>query len=167
MPRNRPKFWITASVLRGKLFESLEICWMSDKTVIEFNLVLCQELCWSRRLVSSICIIPHFIRKPNSIIATVRLHEPRHLEEDYPITRFFFWKQKIPKFLCKRTNKIQGSTLQTGENIKTVWTYLTSQGAALKFMHVIAPFAKKKIGESSVFKKGCDWITFFRVPRFE
>ena len=79
----------------------------------------------------------------------------------------FFLKQKIPKFLCKRTNKIQGSTLQTGENIKTVGTYLTSQGAALKFMHVIAPFAKKKIGESSVFKKGCDWITFFRVPRFE
>ena len=65
----------------------------------------------------------------------------------------FFLKQKIPKFLCKRTNKIQGSTLQTGENIKTVWTYLTSQEAALKFMHVIAPFAKKKKLESLLFSK--------------
>ena len=29
-------------------------------------------------------------------------------------------KKKIPKFLCKLTNKIQGSTLQTVENFKTV-----------------------------------------------
>ena len=100
VPRNRPKFWITASVLRGKLFENLEICWMSDKTVIEFTLVLCEELCWSRRLVSSICIISHFIRKPNSIIVTVGLHEPRHLEEDYPITRVVFENKRFPSFFA-------------------------------------------------------------------
>ena len=73
---------------------------MSDKTVIEFTLVLCQELCWPRRLVSSFCIISHFIRKPNSIIVTGRLHEPRHLEEDYPIIRVFFENKRFPSFFA-------------------------------------------------------------------
>ena len=52
-----------------------------------------------------------------------------------------FWKQKILKFFCKQTNKIQGSTMPV-ENYRTVWTCLTSQEKALKFMNVIGPFAK-------------------------
>ena len=31
---------------------------------------------------------------------TVRLHEPRHLEEDYPITRVFFENKRFPSFFA-------------------------------------------------------------------
>ena len=33
----------------------------------------------------------------------------------------------------------------TVENVKTVWTFLTSQEKGLKFMNLIGPLAKKKI----------------------
>ena len=56
---------------------------------------------------------------------TVQLLKPGHLEEDY-LMKNVFWKQKILKFFCKQTNKIQGSTLYNR------WTYLTSQEMALK-----------------------------------
>ena len=39
-----------------------------------------------------------------SDIITMRLLEPGHLEEDYPITTVF--EKKIFKFFCKRTNNI-------------------------------------------------------------
>ena len=54
-----------------------------------------------------------------------------------------FWKQKILKFFCKRTNKIQGFKNATVENFETVWTYLTCLETTLKFMNVIGPFAKQ------------------------
>ena len=41
----------------------------------------------------------------------VRLLEPEHLEEDYPITIFLKTKDSQDVF-CKWTNKIQGSTMQ-------------------------------------------------------
>ena len=44
---------------------------------------------------------------------TVQLLKPGHLEEDY-LMKNVFWKQKILKFFCKQTNKIQGSTLYNG-----------------------------------------------------
>ena len=48
------------------------------------------------------------------------------------------------------------------ETFKIVWTYLTSQETALKFMNAIGPLAKKT-PESSVFLKRSDWIIFFQV----
>ena len=34
------------------------------------------------------------------IIVTGRLHEPRHLEEDYPIIRVFFENKRFPSFFA-------------------------------------------------------------------
>ena len=77
-----------------------------------------------------------------------------------------FWKEKILKFFCKRTNEIQVFNYATIENFKTVWAYLTSQETALEFMNAIGLFAKKL--ENLLFsEKGCDWIMFFQVPQFK
>ena len=72
----------------------------------------------------------------------------------------FFKKQKIPKFFCKRINKIQGSTIQPLKTLKPcelTWPCrkLLKSGS----------FAKT--WESFVFKKSCDWIIFFKVPQFK
>ena len=54
-----------------------------------------------------------------------------------------FWRQKILKFFCKWTNKIQVFNYATVENFITIWTYPTFQEIALKFMNFIGLFAKK------------------------
>ena len=64
-----------------------------------------------------------------------------------PITKFF-WKQWILKFFLQTANKIQGSTMQPMKTLKPVWTYLTPLETALKFMNVIGPFTKKKLGKN-------------------
>ena len=46
-------------------------------------------------------------------------------------------------FFCKGTTKIQVLNYATIEHYKTLWTHLTSQETALKFMNVIGSFAKK------------------------
>ena len=54
-----------------------------------------------------------------------------------------FLKTKDSQVLfCKQINVIQGFNYAPIENLKTAWTYLTSQETALKFMNVIGPFAK-------------------------
>ena len=66
-----------------------------------------------------------------------------------------FWRQKILKFFCKWTNKIQGSSVQPLKTLKPfelTW--------ALKFMNVIETW---ETWESFVFKNHCDWIIFFQV----
>ena len=67
-----------------------------------------------------------------------------HLEEDFPITTFSENKRFSSSF-CKQTNVIQVFNYATAtvENLSSALTYLTSQEAALKFMNVIGPFAKK------------------------
>ena len=53
-----------------------------------------------------------------------------------------FCKQKILKFSCKQTNKIQGETMQPLKTLKPFWHYLTSHETAFKFMNIIGPLAK-------------------------
>ena len=50
----------------------------------------------------------------------VRLFKPGHLVEGYSIlfNHNVFWRQKILRFFCKRTNKIQGSTIM--QQLKTL-----------------------------------------------
>ena len=48
--------------------------------------------------------------------------------ENKRFSSFFEWKLMVQ--------------LSTVENFKTVWTYLTSQETALKFIKVIGPFAE-------------------------
>ena len=77
----------------------------------------------------------------------MRLLELGLLEDDYPITTFFEDK-RFSSFL---TNGPIRCNYATVENFKTVLTYLTSQGTALKFMNVIGPFAKEL--ENLLFSK--------------
>ena len=80
------------------------------------------------------------------------------------------WKQRILKFcffiLHLGTNKIQVFNYATIEHYKTLWTHLTSQEKALKFMNVIGSFAKKT-WESFIFRKWCDCTIFSQVSRVE
>ena len=78
------------------------------------------------------------LREVSNYNATIRTGAPGRRVSNNNV----FWKQKILKFFCKRTNKIQGFKNATVEK-KTVWTYLTSLETTLKFMNVIGPFAKK------------------------
>ena len=55
------------------------------------------------------------------------------------------WKQKTLTFFfsfCNGTNKIQVFNYATIEHYTTLWTHLTSQETALKFMNVTGSFAK-------------------------
>ena len=60
----------------------------------------------------------------------------------------FFWKQKILKFFCKRTNKIQGSTMQSLKTLKPfeVTSPLRKQTSNLWMLLVC--LQKKKTWES-------------------
>ena len=50
-------------------------------------------------------------------LITVRLLEPGHLGEDYPITTFF--ENKIfSSFFCKQTNNLKGATIQLFKTLK-------------------------------------------------
>ena len=53
-----------------------------------------------------------------------------------------FWKEKILKYFCKRTNKIQDSTICSHWKLSCRLNLLTSRETALKFTNVIGPFAK-------------------------
>ena len=107
----------------------------------------------------------HIILVTNTqwITVTVRLLKPGPLVEDYPITAFF--ESKILNFFFFANGLIKFNYAAV-ENFKTVWSYLTSQETALKFMNVICPFAKKTYN-SFVFKKRCEFIIFFQMPWFE
>ena len=92
---------------------------------------------------------------------TVRLVEPGHLEEDYPVTTFFLKTIDSQVFFFLQTDQITSRfNYPTVESFKTVWTHLTSQERALKFMNVIISFEKKKL-ESFAFKKRFGGIIFF------
>ena len=56
---------------------------------------------------------------PQTVVftVTVLLLEPRHLEQDYASQRFLKTKGS-QSFLCKRTNKIQGSAMQPLKTLK-------------------------------------------------
>ena len=76
-----------------------------------------------------------------------------------------FWKQKILKFFCKRTDnihKFECFFLETSGKFKRFNSFQRLHSWTL---NSIVPFAKNL--ESFVFKKPCDWIVFFQVPRFE
>ena len=75
------------------------------------------------------------------ITVTVRLLKPGPLVEDYPITAFF--ESKILNFFFFFANGLIKFNYAAVENFKTVWSYLTSQETAIKFMNVICSFAKK------------------------
>ena len=80
-------------------------------------------------------------------------------------TRNICWKQEILTFFfffCKRTTKIQVLNYATIEHYKTLWTHLTSQETALKFMNVIGSFAKKL--ENLLW---CNNTIFSQVSRVE
>ena len=53
-----------------------------------------------------------------------------------------FLKPKIFKVFCKQTDKIHSSTMCPLTSFKSIWTYLTSQETAFKFMNFMGPFAK-------------------------
>ena len=92
---------------------------------------------------------------------TMRLLEPGHLEEDCLITTIS--EKKILKFFFffLQTNQWNSRfNYETVETFKTVWTYLTSQETALKFMNVFGPLAKKTRNRGN-------WTFSFLVPRFE
>ena len=74
-----------------------------------------------------------------------------------------FWKQKILKFFANGPIKFKAQ-FATVENVKTVWTYLTSEETALKFMNVIGPF-KKKIENLLFTDNVVIWTNFFQVYR--
>ena len=96
-----------------------------------------------------------------STLFTMWLLEPGHLEKDYPIT--FFWKQKIQVF-WKRTNKIQGSTMQPLRTIKPfelAWR-LRKKHSNLWMLSV----RLQKYLRTLCFQKSCDSV-IFREPRFE
>ena len=73
------------------------------------------------------------------ICFTVGQLEPGHLEEDCPITTI---SEKILKYFCKRTNKIQDSTTRNHRKLSCRLNLLTSRETALKFTNVIGPFVK-------------------------
>ena len=77
-----------------------------------------------------------------------------------------FWKQKILFFFFKRTNKIQGSTiklLKYSKSLELTWPFRKHPWKLWTFLVRL----QKKPWEFFVFKKRCDCIIFFQVPRFE
>ena len=62
-------------------------------------------------------VLPLNAPKAFYLTITVRLLEPRHLAEDYPITTFFENK-RFSSVYWKWTNKIQGSTRQLLKTLK-------------------------------------------------
>ena len=101
----------------------------------------------SRALVLSCA---HYYQAP-ATQATVRLLKPALLEEDCLITTFSENKRfsmfTLLFFVCKRTNKILGSTMQP-----------------LKSLNLILLVRLQK---TFVFRKRCDWTIFLEVSRFE
>ena len=102
----------------------------------------------SRALVLSCA---HYYQAP-AAQATVRLLKPALLEEDCLITTFSENKRfsiftLLFFFVCKRTNKILGSTMQP-----------------LKSLNLILLVRLQK---TFVFRKRCDWTIFLEVSRFE
>ena len=73
------------------------------------------------------------------ITVTVWLLKQGPLVQDYPIRAFF--ENKILNFFF--ANGLIKFNYAAVENFKTVWSYLTSQETAIKFMNVICSFAKK------------------------
>ena len=120
--------------------------WWSDKTITSTNQLIHKQDLLNRFLFSL------FVRRGMASI-TERLFEPGHLEEDYPIT-VFYWKQKILTFFCKRTKNINFKPVSWDVRyFQTSWT-----------LNFTGPFAKKKKKKlenlSFVFKKRCDWLIF-------
>ena len=70
-------------------------------------------------------------------VVTVRLLEPGHLDEDYPISTLFENKG-FSSFFTNRPIKIDVQPCNRWK-LKTGLTYLTSQETALKFINVIDP----------------------------
>ena len=92
----------------------------------------------------------HYYQAP-ATQATVRLLKPALLEKDCLITTFSENKRfsifTLLFFVCKRTNKILGSTMQP-----------------LKSLNLILLVRLQK---TFVFTKRCDWTIFLEVSRFE
>ena len=83
---------------------------LGTTTTDEIQEVVLSTFSIASRATSSSSFFPNFS-------LTVRLLEPGHLEEDYPITTIFC-KQKILNFFDKGTNKIQVSTIQPLKTLK-------------------------------------------------
>ena len=82
----------------------------------------------------------------------VRLLEPGHLEEDYPITVFYWKIQKILKVFCKRTKNINLKPVSWEVSyFQTSWT-----------LNFTGPLQKKKKTWESFFsfQKRCDCVIF-------
>ena len=60
----------------------------------------------------------------------------RYFEEDIPSTTFFI----VLLLMDQINSRLNYATV---ENFKTVWSYLTFQETALRFLNVIGPFAKE------------------------
>ena len=120
------------------IFLSFSIRW-SDKTIASTNPVIHKQNLLDRFLLSV------SVRRGMASI-TVRLGEPGHLEEDYPIT-MSYWKQKILKVFCKRTKNI---------NLKPVsWEVRYFQTSPT--LNFTGPFAKKTWESFFCFQKAL-WL---------
>ena len=120
--------------------------WWSDKTITSTNQVIHKQDLLDRFLFSV------FVRRGMASI-TERLFETGHLEEDYPIT-VFYWKQKILTVFCKRTkNKFQAcflrrQVLSNELNLEFYWSFCKK---------------KKKIWESFFCFQRALWLGNFHL----
>ena len=93
----------------------------------------------------------------------MRLLEPGHLEEHYPIK--FFKNKRLSFFFCKRNNNIHEfkSCFLRGQ--------INSNDFEVFNCCIVEPWILlvrvPRTWESFVFKKRWDWIIFFQVPWFK
>ena len=92
---------------------------------------------------------------------TVRLFEPGHLEEDYPITTFFLKAidSQVLFVFANGPNNIQGSTIQPLKTLKPFERTSPPRKEPSNLWMLL--FRLKKKLESLAFEKRCDWIIFF------
>ena len=97
---------------------------------------------------------------------SVRVLEPGHLKEDYPITTFFENK-RFSRFFPKGpiTLKILRAASWEARSVQTRFNIKLFNGRIAKPW--IWVFLSTKIGDLLFSKKRWDWIIFFQLTRFE